>query len=119
MQILYGTQKLPLVGLSLDGSLFGEASGRGLNRINLSELASITSGAVNPLPGQIALSRKVSESTNHNFPPLIVLAFLLLVLEVFFRELGFGAIEIAFRRLFKTESKLASTTKPKLRRQGA
>ena len=119
VQILYGNQKFPLVGLSLDGNLFGEASGRGLNRANLSELASITSGVINPLPGQVTLSKKVSESTNHLFQPLIILAFIMLILEVFLRELGFGAIEARIMGLLRGNKKINVGIKPKLGRQGA
>lgn len=119
VQVFYGTQKFPLIGLSLDGNLFGEASGRGLNRTNLSELASITNGVINPLPGQIALSKKVSESTNHLFQPLIILAFIFLILEVFLRELGFQAIEVVFKKVFKSQTTVSKSINPKLKKQRA
>ena len=105
VQIFYGTQKFPVIGVALDGGLFGEAPGRGLNRANLSELAALTGGLINPKPNQVSRSTRMSENTTHLFPPLIIPAFVLLILEVFLRELGFGAIRSRLRTVISAQER--------------
>ena len=105
VQIIYGNQKLPLIGLSLDGGLFGEAPGKGINRTSLSELAGISGGIINPKPEQVARSTKISETIKHLFPPLVVIAFLLLMIEIFLRELGFSAIIASLKNLIKSKNR--------------
>jgi Mg-chelatase subunit ChlD len=98
VQILYGKEKLPPIGITLDGSVFGEVAGRGLNRESLTELASITGGSVNPDLSQLTRREQVTESVEHLFPPLAILAWLLFLFEVLFREVGIRSL---FRRVLR------------------
>lgn len=88
VEILYGKNKLPVIGVSLQGALFGETPGRGINRENLAELASLSGGVINPEPSQVSRATRVVERAEHLFPPLIIGAFILFLLEILYRELG-------------------------------
>lgn len=100
VQVMYGSQKLPVMGITLEGGLFGETPGKGIQRENLADLASLTGGIINPEPSQVAKATKVIERSEHLFPPLVILAFLLFLIEVFLRELGFGFLKAKIHRLF-------------------
>ncbi len=121
VQVLYGSQKLPVMGITLDGSAFGESPGRGINRESLAELASVTGGAVNPEPHQVARATKITERAEHLYPPLAILAFFLFLLEVFMRELGLGALVPKLRRALSGimpggGGPAGSTARPRFRR---
>lgn len=88
IQISYRRLKLPLLGMYLDGELFGELPGRGVNVQLLESLAYSTGGRINPEPKEVQASSRVTEAREHIFIPLLALAFLLILLEAFLRELG-------------------------------
>lgn len=101
VQLVYGKDKLPLIGITLDGSLFGEVAGKGLNRESLAELASITGGSVNPESSRLTRRERVTEKVEHLFPPLAILAYLLFLFEILFREVGIRSL---FRRFLRRRS---------------
>lgn len=88
LTIFYGKAKLPPLALTISGNAFGEKPGQGVHAQTLSDIAFLSGGAINPSPAQVeGLTRKL-EKTEHLFVPLAVLAFLLILLEAFVRELG-------------------------------
>jgi hypothetical protein len=87
IQTVYGVTKLPPVGLTLPGELFGETPGMGLDYENLSQLATLSGGAINPDPAALDQRETVTEEFTHLALPLLVLAFTLLLLEAVLREL--------------------------------
>ena len=57
-----------------------------------STLAHITGGQINPEPTDVSASERVTEESKHLFIPLVILAFFLVMLEAFIRELGFSSL---------------------------
>jgi Ca-activated chloride channel family protein len=85
--IQYGKAKLPPVGITLSGDLFGESVGKGINVALLSELAHQTGGVINPELSQLASSKRVTKKVTPQLHFLAVIAFFLLLCEVLFRQL--------------------------------
>ena len=108
LNVTYGTTKLPAVAVTLEGELFGESPGKGLNGALLEELAYQTGGKVNPRPEEVIQEKKVSQERTRLFPPLLLLAAGLLLLEAFLRE----------RRLFSRSAKLRQIPEKPRREQG-
>lgn len=88
LNISYGQLKLPPLGLSLSGDLFGEKAGQGLNLENLSRLASLSGGKLNPNPQDLIFNKREQRQQKDLFPPLVLFAFILILSEAFIRELG-------------------------------
>jgi len=86
ININYGGLSLPPAGITVPGDAFGEKQGQGLNVSLLGDLAHISGGSINPDPGSLSLARKTTESKQLLFIPLIILAFILLLVEAFVRE---------------------------------
>jgi hypothetical protein len=87
IEISYGTLKLPPLAITLSGELFGEIPGKGINYSNLSKIAQFGNGLINPKPEQVSATSRTTLNKKELFPPLIVLAFILIILEAFIREL--------------------------------
>ncbi|MCB0347148.1 MAG: hypothetical protein KDD66_18655, partial [Bdellovibrionales bacterium] len=107
LNILYGKAKLPPLALTISGDAFGERPGQGIHAQTLSDTAFLSGGMINPSPEQVeGLSRKI-EKTEHLFIPLVVLAFLMVLLEAFVRELGPQVVKSyteKISRLFRNNS---------------
>ena len=86
LNIGYGTVKLPPVAVTLEGELFGEAPGKGLNVPFLQEIAYQTGGRVNPAREELMREKRTVSERTLLFPPVVLLAALLLLLEAFIRE---------------------------------
>ncbi len=84
----YGNVKFPPLAITVSADSFGEVPGRGLNVQTLADLAYLTGGVINPSADQLSPGSRTTESSKHLFPPLVILAFVLLMLEAFIRELG-------------------------------
>ena len=78
--------------VAIGGEAFGERAGLGINVQLLSDLAHLSGGVINPTPKQILGRSRTTENQTHLFEPLALLAFFVVLLEAFFRELGFGFI---------------------------
>jgi len=87
LNIFYGNTKFPTLGLTLEGELFGEAPGKGVAISNLEKFSSQTNGLFNPLPEQITSNPRILENSKSLFIPLVILAFFLVLIEAFIREL--------------------------------
>ena len=92
LNVSYGTVKLPALGVTIGGELFGEVQGRGVNVQVLEELAFATGGSINPDPKQVSGFERVSEHRERLFVPLLLLAFALILLEAFLREGAFASL---------------------------
>lgn len=88
LEISYGTLSLPNLALTIPGDAFGESTGKGIALSALSDLAYKTGGAINPDPASIDVVAQHTEKTDHLFPPLALLAALLILAEAFMREWG-------------------------------
>ena len=86
VNINYGSLSLPPAGITVPGDAFGEKQGQGVNVSLLGDLAHLSGGTINPDPSSLSLARKTTESKQLLFVPLIILAFILLLLEAFVRE---------------------------------
>ncbi|MFN8390388.1 MAG: VWA domain-containing protein [Bdellovibrionota bacterium] len=88
LQIAYGTTKLPDIGITLGGELFGEVQGRGANIALLQNLAYVSGGKINPQPNEVEAVQRISRKKEQLLMPLVLLAFVLLMFEAFLRERG-------------------------------
>ena len=86
IDISYGDLKLPTLALTLGGEAFGETPGRGLNMSSLEEIAYLSGGLINPATTQVQGKKRTAEKVEHLFPPLVLLALLLVLLDVYTRE---------------------------------
>lgn len=85
VEINYGNTRLPPLGFNLEGELFGELRGKGLNLSLLESLAQKSWGELNP--SAIKTDSRVIESQESLFLPLLMLGFLLILLEALYREI--------------------------------
>jgi hypothetical protein len=90
LEVSYGELKLPTLALTIGGEAFGEAPGRGLNISSLEEIAYLSGGVINPVEEQIRGRTRTSEKVEPLFVPLVLLAFFLVLLDVYLRETGAG-----------------------------
>ncbi len=88
LSVGYGNIKLPPVAITLEGELFGEAPGRGIDVSHLEELAFRSGGKVNPRREELLREKRVISETTQMFAPFLLLAALLLLFEAFVRERG-------------------------------
>ena len=88
LHVNYGAVKLPPVAVTLEGELFGESPGKGINGSLLEDLAYETGGHLNPKIEDVLRERRISRERISLFPPFLLLAALLLLLEAFVRERG-------------------------------
>ena len=118
LQLNYGSTKLPDLEVTLGGDLFGEIRGAGLNVPLLENLAYLTGGKINPKPEEIQGRERVTRNKEHLFLPLLIAAFVLVMLEAFIRErgaaffLGFVGIKRKSAQA-KTQTGIYSSRKPK------
>ena len=108
INMTYGAIKLPPVAITLPGDLFGETAGNGINMGLLSELAFSSGGVVAPSVEQIGTTKRTIETKKNLYLPLVLLAFFLLFLEVFVREIGFSAFTSLRRFLLPQRVKSSS-----------
>ncbi len=101
LSILYGKAKLPPLALTIGGDAFGERPGQGILAQTLSDVAFLSGGMINPSPEQVEGLSRTIEKTEHLFIPLVVLAFLLILLEAFVRELGPQVVRTYTEKLSK------------------
>ena len=90
IDISYGSQKFPPLGITLRGELFEEKQGEGLNIQVLNDIAHKTKGEVNPNQSADTFKKLTSKSKKSYFLPLILLAFILVLLEAIWREVFLG-----------------------------
>ena len=84
----YGAVKLPPVAITLGGELFGESPGKGLNVSYLQELAFRTGGRVNPAREELLREKRIISERTPLYPPFLLAAAMLILLEAFVRERG-------------------------------
>lgn len=84
-----GSKRLTPVAFNLSGELFGEKKGLGFNRGLLQYLADESGGIVNPGAEELKAEGSKEIKRHELGTPLLLLALLLLMLEIFRRELPF------------------------------
>lgn len=89
IEVTYGKTKFPPLALTLPASAFGEQKGQGLNLPNLSQLATLTEGTINPAPEELSAPTRINTQKEPLHWPFLLAAFALILLEAFIRELGF------------------------------
>jgi Ca-activated chloride channel homolog len=100
MEIQVGSTKLPLIGITVSPE---ELQERPLGRVNselLSQLAQETGGKLNPQAQDLVLAKQIEERKEKLFPPLLQIAFFLLLFEAFLRELGISWFIRPVRKVF-------------------
>jgi len=88
INISYGETALPPLAVTIPASAFGEQSLEGVNVSLLSDLAYLSGGSIAPEADELLGNVRVTQHTKLLFPYLLAIAFFLLLLEVFVRELG-------------------------------
>lgn len=88
IEVTYGKTKFPPLALTLPASAFGEQTGQGLNLPNLSQLATITEGTINPAPEELSAPTRINTQKEPLHLPFLLAAFALILLEALIRELG-------------------------------
>ena len=88
LDIKYGNLNLPPVAVTIPSEAFGEIAGKGLQVPYLEEIAYLSGGSVNPAPIQVASKVQATTARTEFFIPLLLLAFALILLEAFIREIG-------------------------------
>ena len=111
LEINYGELKFPPVAISLSGDIFGEIRGKGISISTLSKIARASGGRINPKPEEVQAKTRTKETEKHFYPYLLALAFILVLLEAFIREMGL--LDLLKSRFRKTPR--ASGTKQKYR----
>lgn len=96
INISYRDTKLPPLAITLPGEFFGEIPGQGIDVQNLSEIAYLSGGMINPIPSQVANTKHLSKTYKHLYLPLIIAAFFLILIEAFVRELGRNFLTLFF-----------------------
>ena len=92
INIKYGSINLPPIAITLNGDLFREKQGQGINIQYLSDIAYKTNAIINPTPNQITGIKKTTKEQKPLYFPLAILAFLLIIIEAFVRENTFNPI---------------------------
>ena len=96
VNIQYGSLKLPALAMTIDGEVFGEIVGNGLDVGLLEKLATLSSGQLSPEPQELlGIKRQVSNKTALAWIP-ILLAMLVVLGEALIRE---GAVRSVAERL--------------------
>ena len=99
LNLAYGAVHFPPLAMTIPGDAFGEVAGQGVNIQNLAELAYLSGGAVNPNPGQVVSAKHETSRYTHLYAPLLLAAFLLILLEAFVREGALGVLFVPLRRV--------------------
>lgn len=96
--LLAGDTVLTPVVLALSGELFGERKGQGYNIALLTRLAKETGGTVNPERGLLSAMQDKEIIRKPITQYLLLAAFILFLLEIYSREIGFRLFSIFPRR---------------------
>ncbi|MCB0322197.1 MAG: VWA domain-containing protein [Bdellovibrionales bacterium] len=107
--IAYGELQLPPVAITLGGEAFGESPGRGVNLATLEQIAYVSGGVLNPTHDQVQGHERVSEETEHLLTPLVLLALLLVLFDVFLREVGLPRFR---RNVGRTDDGVSNKSQP-------
>ena len=86
LQAKSGKSQFTPVKFELSGELFGEQRGLGFNTPTLYEIASMTSGSINPPLEELIIEREESSEKIDLRPFLAMLALMIFLLEIFWRE---------------------------------
>ncbi|MCB0339043.1 MAG: VWA domain-containing protein, partial [Bdellovibrionales bacterium] len=86
LQAKSGKSEFTPVKFELSGELFGEQRGLGFNTPTLYEIASMTSGSINPPLEELIIEREESSEKIDLRPFLAMLALMIFLLEIFWRE---------------------------------
>ena len=87
VELSYGSLKLPVMGITLEAELFGEQLDRGINVSALNKIAFATSGSINPEAKALAAENRVLSEKRQLYIPLVILAFVLILIEAYIREI--------------------------------
>ena len=86
LDVQYGSTKLPELAVSIPKDAFGEQEGKGIDFKELQTIAALSGGSMNPSPSALLRTQTVTEEKTQLFPPLAILAFVLILLEALVRE---------------------------------
>ncbi len=100
LEIDYGKTKLPPLAVTIPGDAFGEVPGKGISIQNLSDIAYLSGGMLNPKPKEVSSYQRKIETKESLYLPLLVLSFFLLLFEAFVREVGFRSLFRFFSKRF-------------------